>query len=537
MIDIRTYLELEVQLHKRLRKTWKPIAAKLQAKVVDAIDQGDFAKAYSLAKDIDLTSVGEKNKQYIKYLMLACANFGARMATDSKTTFVSGGAHDKLMEAVAENFCKSLELNATVQVYKAVVQSIAKVQEELKTVEKAEKPRYVREFVDFTVEGDKIMQLISSLHTSRLAVWGFAAEADLLGLTTYKLSAVLDGRTSAFCRAINGKVFKVDDARKSINEILSVQNPDDVKALQPWPKQDKASMEKYAEMTAEELTAAGLHIPPFHPGCRTMLVRVGKAPRTEKPSVPKEREKLPKVVSTKETFEELGLTVTDSALKHWNDFVGVSPVAILAKLTGFTPQEILDGVLGKLYRTITIGEDGDIKFQTKMPIGKGKLDAQMVYDPFTGTMHMNYAEFKKAKPQEAAAFLKRLMANSAEVAETIGASTLSLVAAGDLGAYTYSKMGLLPAPGDWFDIKESIIQALDDGKLPEVVLALSPGQMGILTDLLNSKNEKAMQMIANLPFKVGGKDIGEVLFKGVKFNATLDLTDAEKVSKFVEVVK
>ena len=194
------------------------------------------------------------------------------------------------------------------------MQSIAKVQEELKTVEKAEKPRYVREFVNFTVEGDKIMQLISSLHTSRLAVWGFAAEADLLGLTTYKLSAVLDGRTSAFCRAINGKVFKVDDARKSINEILSVQNPDDVKSLQPWPKQDKASMEKYAEMTPEELTAAGLHIPPFHPGCRTMLVRVGKAPRTEKPSVPKEREKLPKVVSTKETFEELGLTVTDSVV-------------------------------------------------------------------------------------------------------------------------------------------------------------------------------------------------------------------------------
>jgi hypothetical protein len=54
--------------------------------------------------------------------------------------------------------------------------------------------------------------------------------------------------------------------------------------------------------------------------------------------------------------------------------------------------------------------------------------------------------------------------------------------------------------------------------------------------LLGSKNENAMQMIANLPFKVGGKDIGEVLFKGVKFNAMLDLTDTEKVSKFVEVL-
>ena len=258
MIDIRTYLDLEVLLQKRLLKTWKPMAAKLQARVVDAINAGDFASAYDLTREVDLTEVGESNRQFIKYMLLANANFGARLVSDTISTFVSTGTFDTMLDKVTDNFCKSLEHNATIQTYKTIMQSIAAAEKKLEEVKKAEKPRYVREFVDFTEAGNEMPQLISSLHSSRLTVWGFTAEAEVLGLTQYKLSAVLDGRTSDFCRMINGKTFEVVDARKSINEILSVENPDDVKVLQPWPKQDKASMEEFTSMSAQELTARGL---------------------------------------------------------------------------------------------------------------------------------------------------------------------------------------------------------------------------------------------------------------------------------------
>lgn len=384
MIDIRVFLELEAQMMRRLRKTWKPMAAKLQAQVVDAINAGDFASAYDLAREVDLTDVGEKNRQYIKYMLLANANFGARLVSDTKTTFVSTGTFDTMLDKVTDNFCRSLEHNATVQTYKAIVQSIAEAEKALDSVQKAAKPRYVKEFVDFTEEGDDMLQLISSLHSSRLAVWGFAAEAEVLGLTQYKLSAVLDGRTSDFCRMINGKTFEVEDARKSINEILSVENPDDVKVLQPWPKQDKASMEELSGLTAQELTARGLHIPPFHPKCRTMLVRVGKTPRLTKPQVEEERQKIPNVTATKEMFENLGLEMSDETLQHWNAYVGVSPILLLAKLAGYTPQEVLEGVLGKLYKSISISKSGDIKFSTRKKIkDSGKASSNMVYDPKT----------------------------------------------------------------------------------------------------------------------------------------------------------
>lgn len=518
---------------RRLRKTWKPIAAKLQAQVVDAINAGDFATAYDLAREIDLTDVGEKNRQYIKYMLLANANFGARLASDAKTTFVSGGSFDTMLDKVTDNFCKSLEFNATTQTYKTVMQSIAEAEKTLDEVKKAAKPRYVKDFVDFTEAGDETMQLVSSLHSSRLAVWGFAAEADVLGLTQYKLSAVLDGRTSDFCRMINGKTFEVEDARKSINAILSVENPDDVKALQPWPKQTKDSMEELSGLTAQELTARGLHIPPFHPQCRTMLVRVGKAPRLSRPEVDEERQKIPPVIATKEMFESLGLEMSDETLTHWNSYVGVNPVLLLAKLAGYTPQEVLDGVLGKLFKTISISKDGDIKFATIKKIkDKGKVGSNMVYDPYNGNLHLDSIEFSNVKAADATAFLKTHFGGAVDVAESIGAKSLSIAVGGEAGAYTFSKMGMVPAPADWYDIKEMLLEGLEGDRFKHVAEALMPSQLKVLKDLLNSKNESAIVALASLPFKIDGVPVGQVLLAGFKYDAILDLTNKKMVKMF-----
>mgnify|MGYP001570496606 CR=1 FL=1 len=533
MIDIRVFLELEAQMMRRLRKTWVPLAAKLQAQVEDAINAGDFASAYDLAREVDLSDVGEKNRQYIKYMLLANANFGARLVSDTKATFVSSGSFDAMLDKVADNFCKSLEHNATTQTYKTIVQSIAEAEKKVDEVQKAAKKRYVRELVDFTEAGDDMLQLISSLHSSRLTVWGFAAEAEVLGLTQYKLSAVLDGRTSDFCRLINGKTFEVEDARKSINEILSVENPDDVKILQPWPKQDKASMEEFASLSAADLTARGLHIPPFHPKCRTMLVRVGKAPRLTKPQVDEERQKIPNLTATKEMFTALGLEMTDETLLHWNSYVGVSPILLLARLAGYTPQEILDGVLGKLYKTISISKNGDISFTTRKKIkDKGKASSNMVYDPYNGNMHLNSVEFSNVKASDATAFLKEHFGGAVDVAESLGAKTLSITVGGEAGAYTFSKMGMVPAPADWYDIKETLLEGLEGDRFKHVADGLMPSQLKVLKDLLNSKNETSIVALASLPFKIGGEPIGKILLAGFKYDALLDLTNKKMVKMF-----
>jgi len=135
-------------------------------------------------------------------------------------------------------------------------------------VEKADAGgRFVQPFQPFVDPGIGELQIAASLNTSRLSTWGFTTESLHLGRTRYQLTAVLDGRTSDFCRMINGRQFDVASARSLVTKVLTAKDPEDVKTLQPWPKQDRESMAKYTEMSDAQLQAAGLGIPPFHPMC------------------------------------------------------------------------------------------------------------------------------------------------------------------------------------------------------------------------------------------------------------------------------
>lgn len=278
-MELKSYIDIEEGLSFRLSKSWAKVAAPLYGKMLKKVSAGDFDAARKLVEEVDLTEVALKNKAGIRSFLRASLLFGASVASNGKDPVVSIGQYKALLDRATDVFCRSVEWNATVYTVKAALAAISEAEAVYTaTVKKAEaQKRFVREFVSFQKDGDDMLKLISSLHTNRLAVWGFTAEAEVLGLETYQLRAVLDGRTSEFCRLINGKVFQVQDARKSIVEILNVDNPDDVKELQPWPKQTKDSIASYKSMSSKELTALNLHIPPFHPKCRTLLVRTSSA--------------------------------------------------------------------------------------------------------------------------------------------------------------------------------------------------------------------------------------------------------------------
>jgi DNA topoisomerase IB len=125
------------------------------------------------------------------------------------------------------------------------------------------------------------MQLTASLHTSRLSSYGFVAEARALGVEEYAISEQLDSRICPICKIMHGKRFKVASAKSALSDIFSVQTQDDLRSLQPWPKQSKREVAKFAAMSNDELVARNWHIPPFHPRCRGLLVHVGKVPRIE----------------------------------------------------------------------------------------------------------------------------------------------------------------------------------------------------------------------------------------------------------------
>jgi hypothetical protein len=535
-IDFRTFLKLEKALIKRLRATWTPMAAAYHAQIADALKANDVVKALEIAHKIDLSPVGVQNREYIKYMLLAFLNFGAAMASETDTPLIASLQHDAVLERATKSFLASISYNCTIQTVKDALQSIALYEQ----AQKADGQRFVRDFVSFAEPGDAMLQLTSSLHSSRLSTWGFTAEAEVRGITEYKLSAVMDGRTSAFCRMINGHTFKVEDARKSIVQILSAENPEDAKNLQPWPAQDKASMASYKEMSSDDLRAAGYHIPPFHPRCRTILIRAkdDSQPKLTKPEVAPDNQKLPKFNATLDAFKELGLHISPEALAHWNAYVGLSPTEVLSSLTGLEPNEVLDGAAGKLHRQIVVNADGDISFTTKGDLAFGKYGTNMVYDPFTGTMYQSELAFKNADPARAAIFLKTYYKGLLDVGLSTGASSLVVAATSD-SAFLHAQAGFTPSPAAWSDLKETLLADLEvGGKLEKVATTLQPAELDFVKGVLAQDNESAIYILANLPFEFEGMPVGQYLLADAPaMEMTLNLTKPFNVGKAGDTFK
>lgn len=118
------------------------------------------------------------------------------------------------------------------------------------------------------VAGVSNIAIATSLHTSRLAQYGFCVEADLLGVTSYQINEVLDKRTCPLCEAMNGMVFSVDQVFSRLDRIIRVSDPAELRALNPFPPQTKAGLARIKAMSGADLAAQGWDAPPYHPRCR-----------------------------------------------------------------------------------------------------------------------------------------------------------------------------------------------------------------------------------------------------------------------------
>jgi hypothetical protein len=533
--DFRTYLALETALTQRLRRTWQPLAASYYQAIAARLKANDLAGAYTEAHAIDMTPVATKNREYIKYLLRAMAVYGAgNAAHDASKTFVGVGKFDTLLNTVADNFTQGLKYNGSQAVVKAALQSIANWVEANSTVKKAE--RFVKDFVSFAEEGNDTIKLASSLHSSRLATWGFTAEAELLGIEEYELSAVMDGRTSEFCRAINGKRFRVADARASIVHILSLDTPDAVKAAQPWPKQDKTSMGRYRDMSAAQLTEEGLMIPPFHPNCRTILIRTGQAPKLQAPVVTAEEQVIPKQHVDADAFTELGVKVDTAQLDHWNAYLPLSPVAVVAEVAGVQPLDILEGSL--INKTpIKIAPGGDITVTTKHKLGDGTVGASIVIDPYSGTLYKSYIEFQKLAPDTILPFFKRVEAGILHVAQSGGLNQIVVSATSAASIAAYTTMGYAPSLSDWYGLRAQILDGMEPGgRLQSIAGKLNQVQLAFVEAVLNQSSVRGLADLMTLAIEIDGRPLYQLLLDGVDLELTLDLSDKAAVKQYKEIL-
>lgn len=524
--DFRDYLDLESSLSARLMRVWKKYAASQYAEIAKLVKAKDWDAAYEIANAMDITDLVKTEAPFVQAVLKTTAVFGAKMAGDGKALAVGTLSLSNTMDQVTDNFLRSVEWSVGEAIRSAAVQSIAQAKEQEEKVKKAATPRFLREFVEFKASGDRALQLVSSLHTSRLSTWGFTAEAEFLNITEYELTAILDGRTSEFCRMIHGKRFQVADARSSILQILSVQDPADVKTLQPWPKQTKGAIEAYSTMSVEQLTAQGLHIPPFHPFCRTMLVAVGKAPKLVKPKIDKLPEGAKEVIATEDDFKVLGLTVSPEKVEHWNAYVKLSPVDVLAKLSGFTPKDVVSGELGKRFKTIVFDASGDISFRFRADVGT-KSSGKLTFNPYSGILYQNRMDFLAADKVDAYRFVRQFELNKVALAQAMAATEL-VTQVGFGQAVFYGQAGYLPTPEAWSLIRKGLLEDIKDG-LAEEFAALPKKERTLIMLCLGSNDQRAFRALTDVdtPFIT-------TLLDGVAFSGHLDITDGAVVAKHLK---
>ena len=90
---------------------------------------------------------------------------------------------------------------------------------------------------------------------------------DEVGVTKLQIVAVMDERTSAVCRQLNGRVIPVATAAGQRDLLMAAQDPEDVKTIAPWvPAKDLEGL------STKAINEQGVIMPPYHFHCRTQVV-------------------------------------------------------------------------------------------------------------------------------------------------------------------------------------------------------------------------------------------------------------------------
>lgn len=272
-IQPKAFVQVENAISKTILKTYNKKRNTYAAKISRQLSKGDFDGALETAHSANLNGVYWSNRKRLRLLSQASVRFGQTRLADSKDIIydVEG---DELLK-------KSLDLlNLSIKGAEKHIEKSAQLHiEKLAVKENASKAEKVREFVSFIDDtagavGQNHLQLVSSLHNSRLAQYGFTVEANIRAIQFYAINAVLDGRTSDICKYMHGKVFPVEYAYEQSLKLLGTEDPDELKHLAPWAT-NSGSFEAMQGMNTGELMNAGWALPPFHPHCRTYIDEAG----------------------------------------------------------------------------------------------------------------------------------------------------------------------------------------------------------------------------------------------------------------------
>lgn len=536
-MKLTDYYILESAITKKVLSLWD---SPLQS-IAEQVYLKNYAKAKEIATEIVLPTQNLRN--FVLATFQSCGAYGALLA-ESNPHFLG---HD-IYGISATHLVTALETSVSDSIRAKVVRAIDRVQEDpsliddeeesrvIITIQKApSKEKYIKDFVSFADDTEELVKMVSALHTSRLSTWGFTMEAEYLGIEKYRLEAVLDGKTSDFCRHIaHGKEFLVEDAKAKVTQVLNAPT-EDAKFLQPWVKGTKAVLAELSTLSASELTLRGLHIPPFHPYCRTMCLRIDSklvlhTPHKEVEEgivVPDGYNELQLEKALEPLAEalakHLALKATKKAMKAWNDSIKTDTAQTLAKLTSMPLAEVEAGLLDNQV-TLRALKDGSVNLKGKAEVNGGEQEFSYNLNAIDKTLRINYLNYKNV--DDAPKAFGQQFHSVVQVAE---ANAMSKIIIPTDGNTTFMLALLDLSFVDIAALQVALLKKLN--ALNKAYPTLIGSDYAALSTMINSSNlsEVGLQSIAKYPLKIGASHIGELLFMGIKGEAVLDLTNTQVV--------
>lgn len=536
MVKPGAFLALEASLAKRLRETYKALTAKLFQDVQDALHAQDFGRAITLVQAFSLQPLYDKEKDYIALITNMAMLFGAsRVTPKAHTTVVGLGGAQSTKDMLLQWFQTMVSFRAEDYLKGHAMQLIAdaRAQHAPDTIHKndlrsrvraylsslvqkaGEEPRVVQPFASFMDDtGEAYFNMVASLHTSRVAAYGFTAEANALGMDEYQISEQLDRRTCPVCEIMHGRVFSVPAASAFLDVLTRTTDPEELTAMNPWPEQDAASLEELAGMSDDEIVASGWHVPPYHPYCRGLLVRVGKAPALTGEPITDAGEPY---VATDADFAYLDQPVEQDTVDAWNEQIGLAPAEVIALLRGYSTEEYLTEMgIGTIESGIadlavtdaglSIGLDGTA-FGSADPIFQHYyVSGNALY-----ISEIDIGDADSSIGQEA-------LRASYVLANDIGLSEIRLSAGLESGGWAWAKYGFIPTDTSWSVLSTELIDKAATLDMPDE-------ERTAVALLLTSPDPAAISTLADLP-------IGERLLSGTSWEAVLYLADPEAIGRF-----
>ena len=286
MAKLQAFLSLEKSTAGTLASVWTATARKALAALRPLLEERRWDEAYDIADRLTMQGVVATHRRRLEELAVSALLFGAHHVAGKvgETSFVKGrkplpsGLHqalDQLAVMVEQGGGEMVrnQLHALIHAEETQVDGVPAAPVSIFKAEGMTLAERLNAAVLGT--GGAVIDIGANLTTSRLVTLGFLAEAVERSIDSYQVNEVLDERTCPVCEYMHGKVFEVAQEHSRVLTALGSMDPKELRSLAPWPSQTKAGLAALNSMSLGEMQAAGYGSPPYHPGCRGVLVLVG----------------------------------------------------------------------------------------------------------------------------------------------------------------------------------------------------------------------------------------------------------------------